>query len=150
MLLVLNTTMLKHLTFWFAEILSGILIHTSKRWIYPSFIGVKQHDSTTNSWEWQMSNNDVIKILGLWSKVDTDKILFQHNFSEIQEVALVTPDTKWDILSKSSRIFNPLGIFSLVTVPAKLLMQKLWETKLGSFISVPQVSKFIYAVESCQ
>ena len=64
------------------------------------------------------------KILGLRWDVKTDEIAFaQREIKPTQENCI----TKREILKSSSRIYDPLGLLSPVTVRAKLLMQDLWQ-----------------------
>ena len=71
-----------------------------------------------------LDSDNLIKILGLRWDVNSDNILFQNNISDSEELL-----TKRIILQQSSRIFDPLGLLSPITVRAKLLMQTLWERK---------------------
>jgi len=60
--------------------------------------------------------------------VNSDKLMF------LRHVMMDMPNgcvTKREIWSHSSKNFDPLGIFSPVTVRAKMLMQLLWERKFN-------------------
>ena len=63
-------------------------------------------------------NDKIVKILGLRWNVDKDNISFQTTIADPQQST-----TKCDVLRESSKIFDPLGIISPVTVRAKILMQ---------------------------
>ncbi|XP_076089954.1 uncharacterized protein LOC143061985 [Mytilus galloprovincialis] len=67
-----------------------------------------------------------VKILGLkWDTVK-DTITFQ----KVDLFDIELPNiTKREILKQSSRIYDPLGLLSPVSVRAKILMQTLWEQK---------------------
>lgn len=68
----------------------------------------------------------LVKILGMRWNTTSDNMLYQKlEITESNEVA-----TKREVLSKSSKIFDPLGLITPVTVKAKLFMQDLWKTKL--------------------
>ena len=69
-----------------------------------------------------------VKILGLkWDTVK-DTITFQ----KVDLFDIELPNiTKREILKQSSRIYDPLGLLSPVSVRAKFLMQTLWEQKYG-------------------
>ena len=69
--------------------------------------------------------DNVLKILGLRWDNATDTISFQDNLPN-EEIETLT---KRDVLQQSSKIFDPMGILSPVTVRAKLLMQTLWKAK---------------------
>lgn len=69
--------------------------------------------------------DDVVKVLGMKWNVKEDSITFAS-----QEIASTKKNiTKREILSESSKIFDPLGLLSPVTVRAKILMQSLWKQK---------------------
>ena len=65
-----------------------------------------------------------MNVLGLYWNTCEDKICFipKPLHSPINSVV-----TKRSILQDSSRVYDPLGILSPVTIRAKLLMQELWQ-----------------------
>lgn len=68
----------------------------------------------------------MVKILGLQWNNEKYTIAFQDNFNpDLDNTCL----TKRELLQQSSKIFDPLGILSPVSVGAKLLMQKLWKER---------------------
>ncbi|XP_058839359.1 uncharacterized protein LOC131694869 [Topomyia yanbarensis] len=70
--------------------------------------------------------NDIIKTLGLmWNPV-SDEFIFV-----CQPPIECDRPTKRQVLSTIAKIFDPLGLISPVVVLAKILMQKLWISKLG-------------------
>lgn len=46
------------------------------------------------------------------------------------EIEAKSPATKRSILSNSAKIFDPLGLLSAVTITPKIILQRLWVTKL--------------------
>ena len=71
-----------------------------------------------------IDENYVVNVLGLYWNTCEDKICFipKPLHSPINSVV-----TKRSILQDSSRVYDPLGILSPVTIRAKLLMQELWQ-----------------------
>ena len=66
------------------------------------------------------------KILGLRWNSETDELFYPK-----RDITFQTPDcTKRDILKLSSKIYDPLGLLSPVTVRAKLLLQELWKAQI--------------------
>ncbi|XP_062713769.1 uncharacterized protein LOC134290616 [Aedes albopictus] len=71
--------------------------------------------------------NGVIKVLGLlW---DPKADIFQ--IARPIQRSLKQPVTKRIIYSEVARLFDPLGLVSPVIVVAKLLVQRLWQCKIG-------------------
>ncbi|XP_062711045.1 uncharacterized protein LOC134289057 [Aedes albopictus] len=71
--------------------------------------------------------NGVIKVLGLlW---DPKADIFQ--IARPIQRSLKQPVTKRIIYSEVARLFDPLGLVSSVIVVAKLLVQRLWQCKIG-------------------
>ncbi|XP_062713223.1 uncharacterized protein LOC134290176 [Aedes albopictus] len=70
--------------------------------------------------------NEVIKTLGLMWNPSTDEFLFRSSLSE-----KASRPTKRQVLSKIAKIYDPLGLISPVVVLAKIVMQKLWISKLN-------------------
>jgi len=71
-------------------------------------------------------SNKMVNILGLYWNVSTDRIHFSPRSIDSTSDTGVT---KKKILQQSSRIFDPLGFLSPVTICAKLLMKELWVRK---------------------
>ena len=65
------------------------------------------------------------KTLGMRWSVDTDKLSFQTH-TTYQPSSTVT---KREVLQESSKIYDPLGLLSPVTIRAKMIMQTLWSQK---------------------
>lgn len=83
---------------------------------------------TVASKEGVLDTENVVKILGMLWNVMTDMLLFSQTKFDISGEGNTT---KRDILKQSSRIFDPLGILSPITVKAKILMQTLWKQNFG-------------------
>ena len=67
-----------------------------------------------------------VNTLGLVWNTTSDKLSLAHKvFSLDHSLA-----TKREVLQQSSKVFDPLGFTSPVTVSAKLLLQQLWQKKL--------------------
>lgn len=71
----------------------------------------------------RVGNNDVIKTLGLnWNPTP-------DTFTYYYEEEKCVKETKRSVLSKASRLFDPLGLLQPVTIRAKILIQQLWALK---------------------
>ena len=68
-----------------------------------------------------------VKILGMLWNIDADKLSYQNVNIDVCSTEI----TKRESLSQTSKIFDPLGLLSLVTVRAKILMQSLWKQNFG-------------------
>ena len=74
-----------------------------------------------------LDNNKDVKILGLKWNVEDDTLSFtKHEVGDTSE----NITTKRDVLKQSSKIYDPLGIISPVTVKAKMFIQGLWKQGL--------------------
>ncbi|XP_062558256.1 uncharacterized protein LOC134223133 [Armigeres subalbatus] len=69
--------------------------------------------------------NEVIKTLGLMWNPSTDEFLFC-----LPAPSQVNRPTKRQVLSEIAKIYDPLGLISPIVVLAKIVMQKLWISKL--------------------
>ena len=65
----------------------------------------------------------MVNILGLYWDISTDRI---HYSPRSIDSTWDSDVTKRKVLQQSSRIFDPLGFLSPVTIHAKLLIQELW------------------------
>ncbi|CAG2219250.1 unnamed protein product [Mytilus edulis] len=74
-----------------------------------------------------LDSSNEVNILGMRWNVADDKLLF----AEVDIDSTMVDVTKREILRQSSKIFDPLGILSPVTVKAKILMQSLWKRNFG-------------------
>lgn len=73
-----------------------------------------------------LDKDQQIKVLGLRWNNNSDTITYaQKSCSNIDETLI----TKREVLSQSSKIYDPLGIISPVTVRGKILMQEIWKRK---------------------
>ncbi|XP_053400768.1 uncharacterized protein LOC123558691 [Mercenaria mercenaria] len=73
------------------------------------------------------------KVLGMRWDPETDTLTFAE-----KEIPVLDSITKRDVLKYASRIYDPLGILSPVTVRAKILMQDLWEENLDLDVPLPE------------
>ncbi|XP_063400011.1 uncharacterized protein LOC134684639 [Mytilus trossulus] len=73
-------------------------------------------------------NDKLIKVLGLRWNTDKDTLTFAKQEYVEMENHLIT---KREILRQSSKIYDPLGIISPITVRSTMFMQTLWEKKTG-------------------
>ncbi|XP_046391592.1 uncharacterized protein LOC124159726 [Ischnura elegans] len=77
--------------------------------------------------EKSIDSKEPIKTLGLIWEPTADLFGFNLRVTEIHTMAL----TKRTVLSKMTRLFDPLGWVAPVTVVAKILMQDMWILKIG-------------------
>ncbi|PFX20422.1 hypothetical protein AWC38_SpisGene15123 [Stylophora pistillata] len=75
-----------------------------------------------NTPECDRTSAETVKVLGTYWNLTTDTIFINrsHNLSS-------NVNTKREALQSVSRIYDPLGLFSLATLNAKLLIQELWK-----------------------
>ena len=80
-----------------------------------------------------IQDSDSTRALGIIWKTDDDVLNFrlEDNYDNL-------PATKRNILSISSRLFDPLGLLAPIIIKAKILIQKIWEIKLDLDKSIPQ------------
>ncbi|XP_071138753.1 uncharacterized protein [Mytilus edulis] len=77
--------------------------------------------------EQTLDKDELTKILGMQWNAKSDKLFYQSNMFEMDKKGKLT---KRYILRQSSKIFDPLGLLSPVTVKAKIFMQSLWKLNL--------------------
>ena len=73
------------------------------------------------------TSEDTEKLLGYSYSTKTDLLTINVNFSLPQAGSV----TKRKVLAAISQVFDPLGLVVPVTVGGKILMQKIWNLKLG-------------------
>ena len=73
--------------------------------------------------------NNPVKVLGVFWNTQTDQIYLTLRLSANPAISFVT--IKREILRWSSSIFDPLEFISPVTIPAKILIQQLWQKHVG-------------------
>lgn len=65
-----------------------------------------------------------VKLLGItWHRVEDTLTVRSVTWTEVI--------TKRDLLSNAGKIYDPLGLIAPITVPFRMLMQKVWERKIG-------------------
>nr|CAH7758548.1 unnamed protein product [Callosobruchus chinensis] len=84
---------------------------------------VVESDIQTIEGEYQIFKDESCKTLGLLWNTSMDIFCYSVHLSELKVV------TKRTILSTIARIFDPLGLIAPVTIVAKLILQKLWQSK---------------------
>lgn len=70
--------------------------------------------------------SETVKALGIQWDLFTDSIIYTVNITDTD-----SPVTKRSILSKCSKLFDPLGLVGPVIVIGKILIQSLWKIQLG-------------------
>ncbi|XP_063426809.1 uncharacterized protein LOC134710384 [Mytilus trossulus] len=73
------------------------------------------------------------KVLGMLSNSKSDDLMYQKCEIQLRDIV-----TKKEILKHSSKIYDPLGILSPVTIRTKMLIQDLWKSKLDWDEPVPE------------
>ena len=74
--------------------------------------------------EGTVDKDTTVSLLGLLWSTSTDTIIFPpKQFLVTKE----QPVTKGIVLQVASKIYNPLGFLSPITIQAKILMQQLWQ-----------------------
>ena len=71
-----------------------------------------------------IDENHIVNVLGLHWNTSEDRVCFIRKSLDSPIKSIIT---KRSILQDSSRVYDPLGILSPVTIRAKLLMQELWQ-----------------------
>jgi hypothetical protein len=69
-----------------------------------------------------LDTDEQTKILGMRWNSDEDTLCFPLRYIPVVEIV-----TKREILQHISKIYDPLGILSPVTIRAKILLQELWK-----------------------
>lgn len=87
----------------------------------------------------EFGDNSVSKLLGIVWNSNTDTI--KYNITDTYKEAHLT---KRYILTHIARIFDPLGLVSPTIVIAKLIMQQLWQQKLGWDETIPNNIKDVW------
>ena len=80
-----------------------------------------------------IEQSDEQKLLGISWNVKGDSL----NISEVNFEH--GPLSKRKILSNLSRVFDPLGSLSPLTIPARVLMQETWKLQLDWDIILPEI-----------
>ncbi|XP_018368314.1 PREDICTED: uncharacterized protein LOC108764525 [Trachymyrmex cornetzi] len=86
----------------------------------------------TQTTEEQTMIDEQAKILGLLWNTSTDRFLYKAHIDEGSKKI-----TKRSVLSNISQLYDPLGLVGPVIVQAKIILQGLWQLKLGWDESIP-------------
>jgi len=111
---------------------SKVLITASfelKMWFLNS-VDVTASESTDKSIP--ISDSESTKGLGISWLPNEDSFKFQ-----IDNTVMGLPATKRNILTVTSKLFDPLGFLSPVLIRGKILLQELWLNKLDLDESIP-------------
>ena len=74
-----------------------------------------------------VDSSNPVNVLGLQWDTQTDKLSLMSK----SPIPSITPlVTKREVLSESSKVFDPLGLLSPVTIRAKTFMQSLWQCNI--------------------
>jgi len=86
------------------------------------------HDLVTRATEDNVKDSDeLVKVLEMRWNVKTDTLTFAKQGNFDPENGLIT---KREVLRQISKIYDPMGIISPVTVRSKMFMQSLWKQQL--------------------
>ncbi|XP_061168132.1 uncharacterized protein LOC133177057 [Saccostrea echinata] len=82
-----------------------------------------------------LDKDSVVKVLGMKWNVKEDTLTFAK-----QEIANTKKNTvtKREVVKQSSKIYDPLGYISPITVKAKMFIQELWKKKIDWDQKLPQ------------
>lgn len=88
----------------------------------------------------ELKDEDVKSVLGLYWNVENDKLSFKLKPEEETE----TSWTKRKILSKISKLYDPIGFLGPVIIRGKIIIQELWRDKLDwdEELSIPIQEKW--------
>ncbi|XP_053373003.1 uncharacterized protein LOC128546473 [Mercenaria mercenaria] len=79
-----------------------------------------------------LDTDNITKILGMRWNAETDMLMFQTTHIPIRAIT-----TKREILRQTSRLYDPLGLLSPVTVRAKIMLQHIWQEKFDWDTQLP-------------
>ena len=96
-----------------------------------------------------IDENEVVSLLGLHWNTTKDYLSFIPKKIDLTDNSAIT---KRKILQNSSKIFDPLGFLSPITVRAKLLIQELWQKNMDwdEPLDQPTTSKWNYIADDLQ
>jgi hypothetical protein len=77
-----------------------------------------------------LDNDTITKVLGMRWHAVTDDLSYAP-----RDIPAIENATKRFILQYSSRIYDPLGLLSPVTVRAKILMKEIWKDEI--YLDIP-------------
>ncbi len=95
------------------------------KWISSSkkvLASIPKSERADPTWNLDLDNLPVLRALGLQWNVEEDVF-------EFKVIDLDKPETKRGILSTVASLYDPLGFAAPVTLLAKSLLQRLWQTK---------------------
>ena len=98
-------------------------IMSSARFNLRAWVSNSQELSTTTQQHKIADSSIPANVLGIHWNTTTDKL----SLIPKEMASMMTLTTKREVLQGSSKIFDPMGLTSPVTIRSKLLMQKLWQ-----------------------
>ncbi|CAG9137787.1 unnamed protein product [Plutella xylostella] len=101
---------------------------------HPSLLENLNKDQIAPKNNFNFKNDETQKTLGIEWNPENDSFHFRWTLEE----GPITKLTKRKLLSEISKLYDPLGWLSPVTVSAKLLFQSLWISKIGWDEQVPE------------
>ncbi|KAB0797907.1 hypothetical protein PPYR_09115 [Photinus pyralis] len=102
-----------------------------RQWTSNHKVILNQSDVKRNVDQYYISDDKETKTLGLmW---DTCKDTIGYSLSNVINEKI----TKRTILSMTAKIYDPLGLLGPVTIKIKIILQRLWQERLGWDESVP-------------
>jgi hypothetical protein len=84
-------------------------------------------------YEQLLDTDTVTKVLGMLWNTETDELSFID-----KPIPVAAYVTKREILQQTSRVYDPLGILSPVTIRAKIMLQDLWKYKYSWDTPLPE------------
>lgn len=104
-----------------------------RKWVSsdPNVFGDQQ---TPTNEPFYFNTSEEIKTLGIQWRHKTD----EFSFKSVLQSSPESISTKRNILSESSKLFDPLGFVSPIVVRAKLILQQLWQLKIEWDEKIPQ------------
>ena len=111
-----------------------------KQWASNNLQILKDIPKTDLDQNFYIDKDYQVKTLGTFWKAMSDSFVYFVN-----ELSVPKMLTKRIILSKIAKIFDPLGLLGPIILYAKLIMQDIWEVKIGWDEEVPEKIKGVWS-----
>src|SRR5277367_5964549 len=109
-----------------------------RNWAVNSEEVLRHIDEELRSREQRQLPSGSEKVLGITWIPETDRLSFACSIDRISDIAEQTDwPTKREVLRIVASIFDPLGLLSIFTVRAKILLQDIWRSKIGWDDQIP-------------